>query len=150
MVACDAPARDVLQFIMLSRGVDDERRIKLFEDIAIFLQQHGEEFFHVVSHNIHLQPLNNARIFKSLFAKAETDDFFERKNMRPAQIVIGVGRRKSIKVRATDRREKNRVRLCSNDPMQKRVDGEFGIQYVEELIGQLMFRKLPRFDLDTR
>ena len=75
-------------------------------DVAVFLEQQSEELPHIMADNIHLQPLNNARIFKRLFAKVETDDFFQRKNMRPAQIVIGVGRRKPIKVRATDRREK--------------------------------------------
>ncbi len=51
----DAAARDGLQLRVFRRRVDDERRVKLFQNVAVLLEQQAEELPHVMAHNVHFE-----------------------------------------------------------------------------------------------
>ena len=84
---------------MLRCGVDDERREKLFEYVAIFLKQQAEELPHVMAHDVHLQAFDDARVLDRFNADLQADDLVERQYMRAAQVEVRVRRRKPVKVR---------------------------------------------------
>ena len=83
-------ATDGLQFLMLRRGVNDERREKLFQHVTVFLEQQAEELPHVMAHDVHLQPFDDARILDRFIADLQADDLFERQHMRAAQVKVRV------------------------------------------------------------
>src|ERR1035437_3060162 len=51
----DAAPGDLLKFRMVRSSVDDERRIKLFEDVAVLLQKQREEFLEIVGNDVEFQ-----------------------------------------------------------------------------------------------
>ncbi len=59
----------------------------------------------------HLQPFDDARVLDRFIADLQADDLFQRQHMRAAQVKVRVRRRKSVKVRAPDRGEQQRIRL---------------------------------------
>ncbi len=52
----------------------------------------------------------------------QPDDFFQRQQMNAPQVVVGVGRRKSVQVRPADRGEQQRVRMLVDLFVQVAVD----------------------------
>jgi hypothetical protein len=63
VAASHAPCRgDGLQFLMLVSARDAQRRVELFEDLAVAFRQEGAELGDVVSDQIEVEPvahLNN-------------------------------------------------------------------------------------------
>ena len=83
---------------MLWRGMDDERGEKLSQHIAILLEQQAEEHFHVMTHDVHLQPIDDARVLHRFIVDVQADDRVKRQRMGAAQIKVRVRRRKLVKV----------------------------------------------------
>ena len=123
----DAAGRDGLQLRVLRRGVDDERREKLFQHVAVLLEQQAEELPHVMAHDVHLQPFDDARVLDRFITDLQADDLFERQHMRAAQVKVRVRRRKPVKVRAADGGEQQRIRLRCNDAVKAWVNGHTSI-----------------------
>ncbi len=49
-----------LEFLVLGRGMDDQWREQLFEDVAIFLEKEFEELLNVVGDEVDFKPVLNA------------------------------------------------------------------------------------------
>ena len=125
-------ARDGLQLGVLRRRVDDERREKLFQHVAVLLEQQAEELPNVMAHDVHPQRISlsasdgeragvrwDAHLLLDRFiADLQADDLFERQHMRAAQVKVRVRRRKPIKMRAADRRKEQRIRLRRGDAVK--------------------------------
>ena len=93
------------------------------EHVTVLFQQETEEFPHVMAHNVHFEPLDHTRILDRFIADIQTDDLFQRQHMCPTQIEVRILRRKTVKVRAADSREQQRIRLCGDDAMKAGVNG---------------------------
>src|SRR5262245_14228751 len=105
MMSSYTSPRNRLQFFVLRRRVQNERRELLFEHVAVFLEQQTEELLHVVRDQINLQTVPHGRNFNRFAARLEAYDFAHRQNVNSSQIVIGIGRREAVKMRAADRCE---------------------------------------------
>jgi hypothetical protein len=130
-------AANRLQLRVLRRRVDDERREKLLQHVAILLEQQPEELPHVMAHDVHLPRAslsasdgeragvrwNNHRLLDRFIADIQADDLFERQHMRAAQVKVRVRRRKPVKVRAADGGEQQRIRLRRDDAVKAWVNG---------------------------
>src|SRR5688572_16893402 len=103
--------------------MDDERREKLFQHVAIFLEQQAEELPHVVAHDVHLQPFNDARILDRFITDIKTDDRIERQHMHATQVKVRVRRWKSVKMGTADSGEQQRIRLRSDNAVKAWVNG---------------------------
>ena len=84
----DATSRDSLQFIMLRCRVDYDRREKLFQLVAVVLEQQAEELSRVIAHDVRLQSLNHPRVLERFIASVQANDPFERNHMCGAQVEI--------------------------------------------------------------
>src|SRR5690349_12895424 len=69
-----AATAECLQFLMLRRSVNDERREKLFEDVAVLFEQQTEELLDVMAHDVHFEPFNHARVFHRFIMHIQPDD----------------------------------------------------------------------------
>jgi hypothetical protein len=111
------------QLLVLRRRVDDERRVKLLQHVAVLLEEQAEELPHVMAHDVHLQPFDDTRVLDRFLADLQADDLFERQHMGAAQVQVRVRPRKSVKVRAANRGEQQRIRLHRDDALKAGVNG---------------------------
>lgn len=81
-------------------------------------------------------PLSTIKLFATANAEGdrsgldlEFDNFFQRQQMCPAQIEIGIQRRKPIKMRAADGGEEQRIRLRRDDAMEAWGDGHVRLRH---------------------
>src|SRR5262249_10552598 len=121
VVSSDAVFRNGLQLAVLWRRVQNERREKLFHHITVFLEQQSEELLHIVGDQVDLQGIAQGRNFYRLAPRIETYDLMRRQDVNAAQVVIGVGRRKAVKMRAADCGKQKRVRLPGDFAVYSRI-----------------------------
>jgi hypothetical protein len=76
---------------------------------------------HFVCDEIDFQPVVDPRLLDRLRADVQTDNFFQRKDMNPAQVVVGIRRRKPVQMRSADRREQQRIRVLVELSLESRV-----------------------------
>src|SRR5271168_1278174 len=88
--------------------------MKLFKDVAIFLEQEKKEFFGVVGDEIDFHTFMNSGVFDGVWTGVQPNDFGSWENMDAAKIVVGVRRGEAIKMSAADRDEKQRVGIREN------------------------------------
>ena len=102
MSGLTSAATNGFELRVLGRGVDHQRRIKLFQHVTILLEQQAEELLHVMTHNIHFESFNDARVLDRFIIELQSDHLFQWQHVSAAQIKIRVRRRKAVKVRAAD------------------------------------------------
>ena len=95
----DALGRDVLQFRVFRRRVDDQRRKHLLQHVAVLLQQQAEELPRVVRHQVDFEPVVNPRLLDGLRAGLQPDDLLQRQQVDSAQVVVRIRRREAVQVR---------------------------------------------------
>src|SRR6516162_1701882 len=93
----DAAAGNLLQLGVGRRGVDDQRRVELFEDVAVLLQQQAKELLHIMCHQVEFDGIL-ARYLDRFRSSVEADQFAHGQNVDAAQVVIRVGGGKAIQV----------------------------------------------------
>src|SRR6185437_8602905 len=94
--------------------MNDERRIELFQDIAVLFQHQPEELFRIVRDEIYFQTFIHARDFNRLASLVKSRHSANWKNVYAAQVIVGIGGRKAIQVRAADGCEQQWVWLGGN------------------------------------
>jgi hypothetical protein len=82
-----------------------QRRIELFEDVAVSLQHHTEELEDIVGHHVHLDSVAQAGELNRLPLWQQAHGVGRRQYMGATQVVVGIRRRKSVQVRTADGRE---------------------------------------------
>jgi hypothetical protein len=70
--------------------MDDERREKLLQYVAVLFEEKTKEFPRVMADDIHFQVFDNARVLHRLITNLQADYFFEGQHVGPAQIKIRV------------------------------------------------------------
>ena len=125
-------ARDMLQFFVFFACDNFQRRHDLFQDITAMFEQQSKVFVNVVRHQIHVFALAFARDFNGFARLRKPDDLRQWQDVRATQIEVGVGRRKTISVRAANRHEQQTMRLRLH----------FRAQHIEYSIFNLMFHGL--------
>src|SRR5262249_40002962 len=81
-------ATNLLQFLVLRRRTNNQRREKLLQHITILREQKAEELLHVMTDYVHLQSLDDTSILNRFIFLIQPNHLFERQNMHPAQIKI--------------------------------------------------------------
>ena len=72
MMLGDAVGGDRLQFLMLRRCQDDQRRQQLLQHIAVLLQHQAKELPGVVRHEVDFQTIMNAGLLDRLLAVSQS------------------------------------------------------------------------------
>ena len=78
VVACDAADADRLQLVVLGRGLHDERREQLLQDVAVPAQHQRGKFQEIVGDQIDLHAAVIAGQLNRVRTGLQTDDFVGR------------------------------------------------------------------------
>ena len=88
VVASDAAARKGFQLFVFRRGTDDERRIELLENVAIFLEKEEKEFFCIVRNEIDFESVADSGTLDGVRTGIEANDIPGREDVHAAKIIV--------------------------------------------------------------
>ena len=91
MMLGDAVGCDALEFLMLRRCQDDQRRQQLFQHIAVLLKHQTKEFLGVMRHEVDFQTIMNARFFNCLLNFMHSHNISQRQKMHASQVEVRIG-----------------------------------------------------------
>src|SRR5262249_42236836 len=96
---------------MFGGRVHDQGRKDLLQNIAVLFEDQAEELLDVMRDQVDLQPVVDSRFLDCFRARLQTDDFFERQEVRAPQIVVRIGGGKAVQMPAADRGKQQRIRV---------------------------------------
>ena len=110
--AGEAGFGDFAEFVEFRGFVDDERRVELFLDVAVGLEQEGEEFGDVVGDEVEFDGAAEGFEGDGVLGGVEAEEFAGGEDVGAAEIEIGIGGWEAVEVGAADGGEEEGVGVC--------------------------------------